>query len=264
SQQIKALETGFGTRLFQRTKRSVRLTPAGTLVLKEVRKVLEIAERTRAIAVRAGRGELGVIEAGFVGTAIFSGVVAAAIFDYRQSWPDVDIHLHERGIADQIAQIDEHRQDLGFIRLPVPRIPAGIAIEALTSEAVWLAIHDEHPLARKENLHIGELQHELFIVPSLAPATGFYALCEAVWKEAGFEPRVEHKSSQLATICSLVAAGAGIALVPESLARLKLPNVRYRPLQGVGQRSQLALVYRKNEAAPALKAFIAHVRNAFS
>jgi DNA-binding transcriptional LysR family regulator len=259
TQQIQALERMFSTKLFLRTKRSVALTPAGALVLAEARQVLKQADHTRAVAMQAGRGELGVLEVGFVATAIFSGVIAAAIFAYRQTRPQVDIHLNELGAAQQLRALDENKLDVGFIRLPVLQRPAGIVIEPITSERIVLAIHEVHPLAHRKDLHIEDLAEELFLVPSLHPGMGFYAHCEAVWRDAGFQPRVEHKSPQLATICSLVAAGAGVALMPESVMRLQLPNVCFRTLDGVAQRSQLAIAYRRNEAAPAIRAFVSHV-----
>jgi DNA-binding transcriptional LysR family regulator len=249
----------FGTRLFLRTKRSVALTPAGALVLPEARQVLKQADHTRAVAMQAGRGELGVLEVGFVGTAIFSGVIAAAIFAYRQTRPQVDIHLNELGVAQQLRALDENKLDVGFIRPPVLQRPVGIVVEPITSERIVLAIHEVHPLAHRKDLHIEDLAEELFIVPSLHPGMGFYAHCEAVWRDAGFQPRVEHKTPQLATICSMVAAGAGVALMPESVMRLQLPNVCFRTLDGVSQRSQLAIAYRRNEAAPAIRTFVSDV-----
>jgi DNA-binding transcriptional LysR family regulator len=259
SQQIQTLEAMFGTKLFLRTKRSVALTPAGTLVLAEARQVLKQADHTRAVAMQAGRGELGVLEVGFVGSAIFSGVIATAIFAYRQTRPHVDIHLNEMGIDQQLRALDENKLDVSFIRPPVLQRPTGVVIEPITSERIVLAIHEAHPLAHRKGLHIEDLAEELFIVPSLHPGTGFYAHSQAVWRDAGFQPRVEHKSPQLATICSLVAAGAGVALMPESVMRLQLPNVCFRTLDGVAQHSQLAIAYRHNEAAPAIRAFICEV-----
>ena len=259
TQQIKALEEMFRTKLFLRTKRSVALSPAGALLLTEARQTLKQADHTRAVAMQAGRGELGVLEVGFVGTAIFSGVIASAIFAYRQTRPQVDIHFHELGIAQQLRALDENKLDVGFIRPPVLQCPAGIVIEAIISERIVLAIHETHPLADRKDLHVEDLAEELFIVPSLHHGTGFYAHCEGVWRDAGFQPRVEHKTSQLATIGSLVAAGAGVALVPESVMRLQLPNVCFRMLDGVSQRSELAIAYRRNEAAPAIRSFISDV-----
>ena len=260
TQQIKALEKEFGTRLFLRTKRSVALTPAGAVVLEEARQVLFHADHACAVALQAGRGELGVLEVGFVGTAIFTGIIAAAIHAFRDQRPQVDIRLNEIGIRQQLRLLDENKLDIGFVRPPVLQPPPGIVVEPISSEKILLAIHEAHPLARRERLHIRDLARELFIVPSLHPAMGFYSHSEAVWRDAGFQPRVEHRSPQLAIICSLVAAGAGVALMPESLQSLQLPNLRYRALEGVVQRSELAIVYRRNESAPAIHAFIADVK----
>jgi DNA-binding transcriptional LysR family regulator len=259
SQQIKVLEGTFGTKLFLRTQRSVSLTAAGALILEEARQVLAQADRARAVALQAGRGELGVVEVGFVGSATFSGVLANAIFAYRQSWPQVDLRLHEMSIALQLRQLDEKKLDVGFVRSPLLQRPPGLVVQALSSEGMLLAIHESHPLADRPGLHIRDLADELFIVPSLHPGMGFYAHSVAVWREAGFQPRVAQKAPQFSTICSLVAAGLGVALVPESVQRLQLQYVRYRALAGVTRRSELAVVFRRNEAAPAVRSFLANL-----
>ena len=89
TQQIQALERDLGVRLFQRTKRAVHLTEAGRLTLDEALRTLQQAERTRLIANQAGRGEKGLIEIGYVGSAAFSGVLARTISAYRKTNPNV-------------------------------------------------------------------------------------------------------------------------------------------------------------------------------
>lgn len=260
TQQIKALERAVGATLFNRTKRSVALSTAGQLMLEEARQLLRHADRTRAIAVQAGRGELGIVEIGFVGSATFSGVLASAILSFRQTRPQVDLRLYEMGIAQQLIQLDERKLDVGFVRPPVRNCPAGVVIETVTTEDIILAINEHHPFATRDPLYVRDLKDELFIVPSLQPGTGFFAHSEAVWNAAGFTPRVSQRATQLSTICSLVAAGLGVALLPGSLRRVMMANVVYRTLADVTQRSPMAVAFRRNELSPAVKAFIADIR----
>src|SRR5437762_11403368 len=76
TQQIQALERELGVELFHRTKRSVKLTVAGRVTLNEAIRTLQQAEKTVLVARQAGRGELGHIEIGYVGSAIFTGVLS--------------------------------------------------------------------------------------------------------------------------------------------------------------------------------------------
>jgi len=75
TQQIRALERELDVELFHRTKRSVKLTVAGRVTLNEAIRTLQQAEKTALVARQAGRGELGHIEIGYVGSAIFTGVL---------------------------------------------------------------------------------------------------------------------------------------------------------------------------------------------
>ncbi len=87
TQHIQALERELGVELFQRTKRSVKLTVVGRVTLNEAIRTLQQAEKTMPVARQAGRGELGHIEIGYVGSAIFTGVLSKAISRFREDNP---------------------------------------------------------------------------------------------------------------------------------------------------------------------------------
>src|SRR6202000_575898 len=99
--QIQEIERTLSARLFARTKRSVALTTAGEIFLAEARGILEAFDRAENIGRRAGRGELGRIEIGYVGSAAYTGVLQEQISRFRQAWPDVDINAREVGM-DQL------------------------------------------------------------------------------------------------------------------------------------------------------------------
>src|SRR3712207_4993239 len=69
SKQVQALEAELGVRLLQRTRRRVELTEAGRLFLEQARQAIVQADHAAAIARRAGRGELGTLTVGFMGSA---------------------------------------------------------------------------------------------------------------------------------------------------------------------------------------------------
>src|SRR5580704_11512582 len=140
TQQIQALERELGVQLFQRTKRSVRLTVAGRVTLDEAIRTLQQAERTALVAQQAGRGELGHIEIGFVGSAIFSGVLSQAIAHFRQANPMVELRLNELGILQQLSEVGSGKLDLGLIRRPVKSLPPDVTVSTLFREPIILAV----------------------------------------------------------------------------------------------------------------------------
>jgi DNA-binding transcriptional LysR family regulator len=260
TQQIQALERELGVRLFQRTKRSVHLTVAGKLTLDEALRTLQQAERTRLIAGQAGRGEKGLIEIGYVGSAAFSGVLARTISAYRKTNPNVELHLYELGIHQQLSDLNSRRLDAAFLRLPVRPWPVGLTSATLLSEPIVVAVPAQHPLAKKRTISITSLAQESFIAMRYTEGVGFHAQVDDICRQHQFVPRITQRAQQFAAVASMVGAGLGVALVPASIRNLRLPNVAFRPLAGIKETSTLALVFRKSEQAPAVVSFIEKVK----
>jgi DNA-binding transcriptional LysR family regulator len=259
SQQIQSLERELNVRLFQRTKRSVHLTVAGRLTLEHAVRALQQAERTELVARQAGRGEQGHIEIGYVGSAAFSGILAKTISAYRRTNPRVELRLHELGIRQQLNDLSSGRLDVGFIRRPVRHWPVGVTSLTLLREPIIVALPIQHPLARKRSVPVSALAAEDLIAMHSTEGVGFHAQVSELCRKRRFVPKIAHRAQQLAAVASLVAAGLGVALVPESLRNLRIPNVVYRPCSDT-EMSDLALIFRKSEQAPAVVSFIDKVK----
>jgi DNA-binding transcriptional LysR family regulator len=260
TQQIQSLERDLGARLFQRTKRSVHLTIAGRLTLEQATRTLEQAERTATVARKAGRGEQGSVAIGYVGSAAFSGILSKITFDYRKTSPDIELHLHELDITQQVDDVYNGRIDVGFIRPPVRQWPDGMTSLTLSREPIIVALPKGHPLSRRRAVPIAALANESFVTTYFEEGVGFHAQVAAMCRSAGLTPRITQRGRQFAAITSLVGAGLGVAFVPDTLRNLRVPNVIYRPLEGAKGTTDLALVFRKSEQAPAVVSFIAKAR----
>lgn len=260
TQQIQSLERDLGARLFQRTKRSVHLTIAGRLTLEQAIRTLEQAERTATVARKAGRGEQGSVEIGYVGSAAFSGILSKITFDYRKTNPDIELHLHELDITQQVDDVFNGRIDVGFIRPPVRLWPDGMTSLTLSREPIIVALPKGHPLSRRRAVPPAALANESFITTYFEEGVGFHAQVVAMCRAAGLTPRITQRGRQFAAITSLVGAGLGVAFVPDTLRNLRVPNVVYRPLEGAKGTTDLALIFRKFEQAPAVVSFIAKAK----
>lgn len=256
TQQIKVLERELGVELFERTKRSVRLTVAGRLTLIEAVRTLQQAERTALIAKQAARGQLGHLEIGYVGSAIFSGVLSGAIARYRQAHPKVQVRLDELGIIEQLDRVGSGQLDLGIIRLPVKAVPAGVQIRPVYREPIILALPRRHPLTRLRVVPVGKLRDEPFVAVQIQEGSGFNAQVGDICAKAGLRPNVTQWTGQFTALAGMVAGGLGIAFVPDSIRHLRIPDLAYRPISDPGGESVLALVSRKSERSSAVVAFI--------
>jgi DNA-binding transcriptional LysR family regulator len=249
--QLQALERSLGVRLVNRTKRSVALTTAGAQFLVEARATLAQAERTKTIARRAGRGELGNVKMAYVFSAACAGVVQRLLGAYHRDFPQVTLQLSELESPEQIKLLLSGDLDACLVRT-VTGDPDAVDSIPLLSEKIVIALAADHPRARQSEIPARELAKENFISPQFQHENGFSLHLSSIGRQAGFTPEVGIQTRDFLTTLALVGAGLGVAAVPEGLLNLKLPNVIYRPLAGVSETSTLYLVLRRNERSAAI------------
>lgn len=262
SQQIKALEDIVGAVLFDRTQRSVRLTTAGEYFMAEARETLAHAQTAMTMARRAGRGEIGKVAVGYVGSATYTGVLVSIMSAFRSDYPDVEIELFEMEMQDQLRHLASGMLDIGFIRPPI-ELPLGIGSSLILQEELVVALSDRHPLAASRKIALSGLRDETFITPRHAANVSFNKYTTDACLAAGFTPRLGRQAADFVTIVSMVAIGLGVALVPQSCNCLDLPGVCYRPLAGTKILADLSLAYRRSEPSPIARSFLqysAHFR----
>ena len=257
SQQIKSLEEIVGARLFDRTQRSVRLTGAGRHFVEEAQLTLAHADMALVSARRAGRGEIGLLGIGYVGSATYTGVLVSILGAFRKNSPDVEIELTEMEMELQLQAIADGKLDIGFIRPPTG-LPLGIGSSLLLREELVLALPTAHPHAAQEHVALADLCDEVFITPKHPPNVSFHKHTTDACLAAGFEPRLGPQAAHFVTIVSMVAVGLGVALVPRSCRCLDLPGVCYRPLARDLIHADLSVAFRRSEPSQAAKSFLRH------
>lgn len=262
SQQIRALETELEVQLLTRHARGVSLTPAGEAFLAEARGILAQVEAARAAARRAGRGEAGRIGIGFTSSASFHPLVPRVIRAFRDAFPLVALTLDESGTAELTDALQHGRIDAAFVRSPI-EAGAEIAVHALLQEPMLAALPAGHRLTAGEDasLPLAELAGETFILYRRPLGPGLYDGIIAACGRAGFSPRIGQEAPRMLATLSLVAAGLGVTLVPQSMRRLHPEGIAYRALDGSGPIAPLNLACRAGERSPAARRFIDLVRS---
>ncbi len=249
--QIQEIERTLGAQLFSRTKRSVALTPAGEAFLVEARAVLDQFERALNAGRRAGRGEVGRINVGYVGSAAFAGVLQQQIRVFRQSRPRVFIDAREFPMDQLPALLDDGRVDIAFLRLPID-LPASLRAHVLLHDRFCAALPAEHRLAEATSpIKSRALAGESLIVPEQRFGT------LEVARRGKFSPDIVSAPGNLLAVLTQVSLGAGVAIVPIVLTEVVgLPNVVFKELAGEPIASEVAAVFRQFERAPAVKSLI--------
>src|SRR3954463_8181806 len=154
SQQIRTLEADVGATLLVRNQRRVELTAAGRAYLARARDILAAGEDAAREARRVQRGEVGRLDVGFVGSAMYS-VVPELLRAFRERNPDVGLHLRELGTTEPPPGLEDGRLDLGFLRPPGGR--PGLTITTVLREPVVAALPEAHPLAAAEAVRVEDV-----------------------------------------------------------------------------------------------------------
>lgn len=264
SKQIRNLEELVGAQLFQRSKHQVSLTLAGEVFKQQAALVLEQAKRAAHLAQRVDRGEIGRLSIGFVGSASYS-FLPWVLRQFHSKYPDVELTLGEMDAPTQTAALRDGRIDIGFLRLPV--IDKDIAFEAIFHEKFIVALPADHRLARADRISVHELAEDRFIMFPERGGSGFRTQISDICQAFGFLPLIAQEAAPMQNVIGLVGAGLGISIVPESVQKIQMPEVVYRPLLEDLPMATIALAWRKGDASMGVKAFsevareIAHARS---
>ncbi|WP_321848993.1 LysR family transcriptional regulator [Burkholderia diffusa] len=262
SQAIRALEDALGVALFARTKRSVALTAVGAALLPDVRRLLASADALPPLARRLARGEAGSLSLAFVSTADY-GLLPSLLRAFGARYPQVRLQLAEATSDVQIDELVAGRIDAGLVIPPVPpRHAAGLSYLPVVREPLVVAMPAAAAPGVPEDqpVHLAELAALPLVIFPRRLAPGFYDIITGCYGAAGETPRIGQEAIQMQTIVSLVSAGMGVALVPQSLRNLRRTGVVYRPLAGDAPVVETGLVWRTGDVSPVLAGFIDVVR----
>jgi DNA-binding transcriptional LysR family regulator len=255
SHAIQSLEADLGVQLFERTKRWVRLTEPGKLLLVDARRILLEVEQAGETVRRAQRGEAGELRIGFTLSTPLTPLFASVIKRYRRDFPAVTLTLHEMATRRQLDALALRNLDLGFIRPPETPVTASLKLHKLRDDKLVAVLPTDSALAKKKSVAIRDLALLPFVMYPPDAGTGIYPQLFRLCRAAGFEPRVVQEAGEASTIIGLVAAGSGVTVLPASFQHIQLEGVCYRPLSDADAITTLLLA-RRRERAPLVEGFV--------
>ncbi|GGT50487.1 LysR family transcriptional regulator [Streptomyces kurssanovii] len=211
SHQIARLEQELGARLFERTSRRVRLTPAGAAFLPAARQCLDAAERAAA-EVAAAVGEVrGRLAVGLIPT-VAAVDVPAALRDFRRQYPHVRIGLRVGASEDLAQQVEQGVIDVAFLGLPTTARPRGVAARELARDRLVAVVAPDHPLAGEPTVDLRRLSSEVFV--DLPAGTAGRIQSDQAFSAAGLSRDVAFEVTTADFMARLVGQGLGIAMLP--------------------------------------------------
>jgi DNA-binding transcriptional LysR family regulator len=258
SQQIAALEREAGRPLLTRTGRRVSLTPAGTVLVEHTETVLADLERAEAALAASDTGLSVSVRLGAFPTALRT-IVLPAMVEIASAEPELELSVVEVDPADVPDLLRAAKLDMALVH-EYDNVPSamgsGIELEPLLDEAVYLASSaaPEVPDDAVIRSHFGSR----WIVGN--PGTLCHTMTVRSCQSQGYEPRIAHRVDDFAAVLRLVAAGAGVALVPQ-LGVTDVPAGVVLTALPIGRRTRIA--YRRgSRSQPALAAVSAELHRA--
>ncbi len=260
SVSVRSLERELGSRLFDRTTHSVRLTDAGAALVVEARRTLAAAEAARDAVAAVRGGVRGTVRVGIMHSLALIDL-AALLTRFHREHPEVRLvpSPAEGGSADLARDVYDGKLDLAFASLPAGH-PKGLNLRTLAAEEMLLACPPDHPLTGRRRIALTELDGETFV--DNPPGWGTRVSVDRLFADAGLQREVAVEVGDIPTVSELVRAGFGFAFVSPST----LPDPRRVVLRHVRPHPQflVSLVTTPTRpASAAARAFIDMVHDSY-
>lgn len=253
SRALARVEAELGVRVFERTPAGVEPTPDGLLVLEAARDLVD--RHARLVADLADRRdpEAGTVRLAFL-DSMATTLVPKLLRAFHAVSPRSRVVLSQEPAHDIRRDLDRGAVEVG---LTMERAP-DLAWLPVQHERLVVIVPPGHRLRRRATVRLGELADDDLV--TTPPGFGHTALVGALLAEAGVSPAVSFESADLATIEGLVAAGLGVAIVPEAFVGLS-GTVGLRLDSPLATRT-IALTWRTDRPlAPPAERFVAFVRD---
>jgi DNA-binding transcriptional LysR family regulator len=257
SQAIATLEAETSAELVVRDRRGVRLTPAGTALVAHAEGIL-----ARIEAAEADLSAILGVHGGLLRMASFptagATLMPVAIARFRLAHPEVELTLAEGEPEQIVARLRAGELDLALVFEFLgarERLGPGVRRTELLEDPLHVALPQDHPLATRSRLRLSDLRDEAWVQTSASSPCARYVVrsCHA----AGFEPAVSFESDDYETVQGLVAAGVGVALIPQLALSSVRPGITVRTLHPRSPvRGVLAAAAGATAATPAAAAMI--------
>lgn len=246
STQIKKLEDELGVQLFERAPRKVMLTPVGEEIIQRARGIVAEVESMRELARRSQDPESGSLRLGAFPT-LAPYFLPHAVPALQAALPRLELLLVEEKSDVLLAQLREGRIDAALLALPVH--DEQLHMEPLFDEPFWLATYHDGPLSSKTEVRMDELaQYDLLLLED-----GHCLREQAldVCRLSGAKERPGFRATSLETLRQMVAAGAGITLLPTLAVRPPVSQpeqLKLLPFKGEAPTRSIALIWRRSSA----------------
>lgn len=249
SRQVMLLEENLGVRLLERSKQFVRLTAAGEHFYREARAILASIASAVHSTQQVANGQIGRLTLGLGGTAAY--ILPDVLQKFRQLYPQVELVLSPLHLAYQHSALEAGKIDVGLVI--TPGVSSELNVQHLLRVRFHAVLPADHPLTGQDRVSLKDLAEENFVMVPYAKGRGFGRAIMEICRRAGFTPRIVQEAEPMEAVIGMVAAGAGVSIVPRWLEHLHVPKVAYRPIKEAYAGTSIGMAWRKDNASPLIQ-----------
>lgn len=253
SQQIAQLEKEIGVPLFIRNKRSVQLTPAGCVFLKEAKEILQKADIAIEKAQRATLGYIGKLRIGFLAYPV-RDILPKFIRKFSERYPEIEIELNHYNASTLNDKLMSNELDVIIsVSIAVKHL-TGIEYEEIFSVPNCIVLHNEHPLANKQSIHMKDLVNENFIVRDHQDEPYWFDHTMMICTKHSYIPKKIIQTKRIESALMFIDAGHGVGIFPKYMNINASPNLVFVPIENEDP-IQVVIAQNKMNINPSLNLF---------
>lgn len=255
SRQIRELEAELNVTLFERSRRGTKLTLSGECFLQDIRQIFDWIEQAKSRIRRVQGGYAGVLSIGMVESFTWHEVITQSLRSFQRQCPEIMLNISLLSSSEQLREIRDEHLSAGFLFNRPADDPTFDGVEVLTTRAM-LAVPVNSPFAANPPRTLAELSDQSFVFIQRAQNPHYYDQIIHACHEAGLTPRIVQSGINDTSNLGLVAAGLGLAFVPEVTASRKPKTVVLVPVGDLHVVTRMELVWHRNNRQPALRNLI--------
>ncbi|MDR0652345.1 MAG: LysR family transcriptional regulator [Synergistaceae bacterium] len=246
SKTIAALEQELGVQFFIRNRRSVRLTQAGEIFRSEIDNIIPCLNNAVVKARKAHSGLYGVIDVGFLGTAMIN-LLPVIVNRFERTHPNISLNLFDYTYSSLQDGFYADKFDVAI--LPDRELEGANDFEKkhLIADDMCIVVNRSHPFANREDVELYDLRNEPFIIMNPKVSVRDNNMVTGICLEQNFLPKISLESNTLNNLLMMVECNRGITILAKHMSRAATENVKFLNIRGYENYFKLACVWRKNK-----------------
>lgn len=231
SKMIVNLEEETGIQLFSRNKRDVRLTPAGRAYYEDVKSMLDTHEEALVRARHIDEGIEGIIDVGFLGTAL-SGHLPMVVNRFRKAHPKIVLNLSDYTFSPLADALRDEKIDIAMtLDRELDNIPR-LEKKFMFSDDMCLVMHKSHPMAGEEMVSLSDFREEPFVLMDPKASMLDFEMVSDMCAQHGFFPNVAHKANTLQNVMMMVECQVGVSVLASHMRQFASDYLRFVKIAG--------------------------------